>query len=495
MLVVITREGLLKRVNPAFSEMLGYDVADLVGKPFIDFVHPDERAHTLQMFGTTKTGGTIVGSFENRCLRRDGTYRVLSWRGTVDPLTGDGYSVARDITEQRQTEAQLRHAQKMEAVGQLAGGIAHDFNNLVQAVLGNVELALMEGPSSSMQEHLHEISGAALRAAELTKQLLLFSRRQPLHPVVTDLNLLLRGLSKLLRRLLPENISIEVRTGEALASVNADPTQLEQVILNLSVNARDAMENGGSLVIETSNVSFDEHVCESQPWARPGRFVQLTVGDTGAGMTPEVRERVFDPFFTTKSHHRGTGLGLATVYGIIQQHGGFLHVESVVGLGTTFSAYLPADDRAAAQSSPLPIGEAVRSHGQETVLVAEDDEAVRRPVIQLLERAGYRTLAAIHGQDAIRLLAQHRDVDLVVLDVVMPELGGPQAWERMRQMRPDLRVIFASGYADDQYRERLPEGAEVLDKPFRTEVLLAAVRRNLDLRVHSRAHMSTTDVS
>jgi PAS domain S-box-containing protein len=479
MLAVATREGLLKRINPAFAEMLGYEVAELTGKPFIQLVHLDDRASTMTTFRTLMRGSD--GTFENRCRRRDGAYRVLSWRATIDPLTGDAYAVARDITEQRATEAQLRHSQKMEAVGQLAGGIAHDFNNLMQAVLGNVELAQLKAAKSpAVLEHLNEIANAGRRAAELTKQLLVFSRRQELNPTLIDLNDLLQRLMKLLRRLLPEHISIDVRAGEGLLSVDADPTQLEQVIINLCVNARDAMESGGSLQIATDNVMISARECELSPWAKPGRFVRLSVSDSGVGMTAAVRERAFDPFFTTKSDNRGTGLGLATVYGIVQQHGGIVQVDSEVGHGTKFRVYLPADDRPA---EPLHAGDESETgglRGQETILVAEDELLVRRPVMQVLESAGYRTLAAVNGLDAIRTLTDHPEVSLVVLDVVMPELSGPQAWERMRMVRPDLRVIFVSGYADDRYRKLLPPGADVLEKPFRTEQLLAAVRRQLD---------------
>jgi PAS domain S-box-containing protein len=480
MLVVVTPEGLFKRVNPAFAEMLGYDGAELKDKPFIDFVHPGDRSTTLDVFGATKSGFGL-DSFENRYCRRDGTYRVLSWRGTVDPLTGDTYSVARDITLQRATEAQLRHAQKMDAVGQLAGGIAHDFNNLMQAVLGNVELALLKAERApELLEHLHEIAGAGRRAAELTKQLLVFSRRQPLHPVLIDLNHLLQSLLKLLRRLLPENIVIDVRPGDGLLAVSADPTQLEQVIINLCVNARDAMERGGTLCISTENVLLDRRSCAQSPWARPGRFVKLTVLDTGVGMSTEVRERAFDPFFTTKSNQSGTGLGLATVYGIVQQHGGMVELLSEVGQGTTFQVLLPADDRAAPRSDGEAVVPRERARGRETVLVVEDEVLVRQPLLQLLESAGYRTLAAVHGLDAIRTLSEHPAVQLVVLDVVMPVMSGPQAWERMREMRSDLRVIFTTGYADDRYRELLPSGADVLGKPFDADKLLAAVRRKLD---------------
>jgi PAS domain S-box-containing protein len=482
MLVVIAPGGQLKRINPAFGKILGYEVAELIGKRFIEFVHPDDEARTIGVFANVKSG-LIVDDFENRYRRRDDTYRVLSWRGTVDPLTGYVHAVARDITEQRATEAQLRHAQKMEAVGQLAGGIAHDFNNLMQAVLGNAELAILQAtPLPAVLDHLYEIADAGQRAADLTKQLLTFSRRQPMHPVSIDLNVLLQRLMKLLHRLLPENIAVKVYASDGLATVSADPTQVEQVIINLCVNARDAMERGGVLSIETDNVLIDQRDCELYPWAKPGRFMRLSVTDTGVGMTAEVRDRVFEPFFTTKSNQRGTGLGLATVYGIVQQHGGLIHVYSEVGHGTTFKIYLPADERAALHTDVRNAIDEAHLGGLETILVAEDEQLVRRPLIQLLERAGYRTLAAVNGLEAIRLLREHPTVDLVMLDVVMPELGGPQAWAQMQQIRPDLHVIFTSGYADDRYRELLPDNADLLEKPFRTMELLRVVRRKLDVR-------------
>ena len=481
MLVVVTQDGRLKRVNPAFGEMLGYTVSELVGKPFIDFIHPDDRAATMAMFHSGYAG-TPPDSFENRYRRRDGTYRVLAWRGAADPVTGDAYSVARDVTDQRATEAQLRHAQKMEAVGQLAGGIAHDFNNLMQAVLANVELALASGsPSPAVTDNLQEIAEAGLRAADLTKQLLVFSRRQPLHRVPININDLMLDLMKLLRRVLPENISIEPKPGTGLSTLSADKTQLEQVFLNLCVNARDAMENGGKLSLQTDEVTLDARDCELHPWVKPGQFLRLRVTDTGVGMTAEVRERVFDPFFTTKGQQRGTGLGLATVYAIVQQHGGLIHVHSEPGQGTTFTVYLPAAQQPSAAQRAGQEGAGVQPQGRETLLLAEDEELVRKPVVQYLERAGYHMLAAANGREAIELLGANIEaVDLVVLDVVMPELGGPETWERMRMMRPDLRVIFTSGYADDHYRERLPADAEVLAKPFRTDELLRRVRRKLD---------------
>jgi two-component system cell cycle sensor histidine kinase/response regulator CckA len=481
MLMVGTPDGIFKRVNPSFGEVLGYQVSELVGRPFLDFIVPEDIARTREAYEQVRAGKPVI-HFENRYRRRDGSLRVFSWRGTVDPVTGDVYAVARDITEQRTTEAQLRHAQKMEAVGQLAGGIAHDFNNLMQAVLANVELALATAtPSPKVEQHLHEIESAGQRAADLTKQLLAFGRRQPLHRVPLDLNELMQGMLTLLQRLLPESIAIELRPGTALSSVSVDRTQLEQVILNLCVNARDAMENGGKLTLESANVNIDEHDCELHPWARPGRFVRLSVTDTGVGMSAEVRERVFDPFFTTKGQRGGTGLGLATVYGIVQQHGGLVHVYSEVDHGTTFKVYLPADERPSAPEPALSDRRVHRARGHETILLAEDGELVRSPVIRVLEGAGYRTLAAANGSEAIRILSENLEaIDLVVLDLVMPELGGPETWERMRALRPDLRVLFMSGYADSRCRGRLPPDAEVLEKPFRAQELLRRIREALE---------------
>jgi two-component system, cell cycle sensor histidine kinase and response regulator CckA len=479
MLVVVNADGRLKRVNPAFGETLGYVMDELIGTPFIDLVHPDDRTRTLEAFASA-LGGKPITDFENHYRRKDGIYRVFSWRATSDPVTGDGYAVARDITDHRTTEAQLRQSQKMEAVGQLAGGIAHDFNNLLLAILANAELAMAsDRESSETLENLRDIETAGRRAADLTKQLLAFSRRQPLRPVAIDLNQLIRSLMKMLRRLLPENIGVDLIPGRDLALVSADAGQLEQVIVNLCVNARDAMPQGGRLTIRTENVMMDARYRESHPWTRPGRYVLLSVTDTGVGMTPEVRERAFEPFFTTKSLDQGTGLGLSTVYGIVQQHGGLIHIRSELGKGATFEIHLAADDGRAPDVGE-EIGAAPRG-GRETILLAEDEELVRRAVVQMLQRAGYRTFTASNGLEAIRLLRELSEpVHLALLDVVMPELGGPEAWEHIRSLRPGLRVLFASGYADSRYLSRLPPDAEVVQKPFRLDELLARIRRKLD---------------
>jgi PAS domain S-box-containing protein len=481
LLVVASPNGYFKRANPAFGETLGYGSTELTATPFIDLVHPDDRAATREVFEGVLRGTRVV-DFENRYRRKDGEYRVFSWRATLDPVTGDVYAVARDITAQRATEAQLRQAQKMEAVGQLAGGIAHDFNNLLLAIGANTELALASvTQKSEAAEYLDEIAIASRRAAELTNHLLAFSRRQPFHPIVIDLNEVTGGLMKMLRRLLPENIGIDLIPGQNLSTVSGDPTQLEQVIVNLCVNARDAMEQGGKLTIETENILLDGRYCEAHPSAKPGRYVLLRVTDTGVGMTAEVRERAFEPFFTTKAAHRGTGLGLSTVYGIVQQHGGMIHVDSELGEGTTVKIYFPADSRLTTSSGDK--SEERPRRGQETILLAEDEEHVRKVLVEVLHSAGYRTLVATNGLEAVRVLReQNEPVHLALLDVVMPELDGPETWERLRSLSPGLRVLFISGYADGRCSARLPPDAEVLGKPFRIEDLLTRLRKKLDER-------------
>ncbi len=341
MLAVASPDGRFTGVNPALAHALGYEVTELLERQFIDLVHPDDRARTHQAFQSLLCGEPVMG-FENRYRCKDATYRVFSWRATLDPVTAKVYAVARDVTEQRSTEEQLRHAQKMEAIGQLAGGVAHDFNNLMLAILANAELALADEEGMlKAADHLKEIHEAGERAAALTKQLLAFSRQRPIRPVGVDLNALIDGLMNLLRRLLPENIALEFVAGQKLAPVSADPSQVEQVVVNLCVNARDAMADGGQLRVETENVLLDERYCESHPWAAPGRYVLLSVTDTGAGMTRETRERAFEPFYTTKPAHQGTGLGLSTVYGIVRQHEGMVHLYSELGRGTTRARWTP----------------------------------------------------------------------------------------------------------------------------------------------------------
>lgn len=480
MLVVAGPDGRFVRVNPAFARALGHDPEALRGELITDYVHPDDRDAAAAAHAGSVEGAPVL-DYEIRFRRADGSYRVVSWRATTDPLTNNVYAVGRDVTAQRALEAQLRHAQKLEAVGQLAGGVAHDFNNLMQAVLANVELAMTRepAPTGALAEHLEDIGSAGRRAADLTRQLLTFSRRQPSEPVPVDLNVLTDDLMKMLRRLLPENVVIDIVPGRALDAVHADPSQLEQVLANLCLNACHAMPDGGQLTIELTNHAVDDANQAQHPWASPGRYVRLSVTDTGVGMSPEVQDRIFEPFFTTKDQHEGTGLGLSTVYGIVRQHGGMVVARSERHEGTTFDVYLAAHPRDStedgAHADPAP------PTGRETILLSEDEEAVRRVVAEILERAGYRVLATANGRQAIdRATATDEPIDLALLDVAMPELGGPDAWLELRRLRPDLRVLFCTGHADERHRDRLPSGAEPLDKPFRVAELLHRVRAVLD---------------
>ncbi|MEM9456936.1 MAG: PAS domain S-box protein [Myxococcota bacterium] len=477
LLCIVDYEGHFVSVNPAFIETLGYSEEELRNRPFMEFVHPDDREATEQVYAQAQ--GSDVIAYENRYLRKDGSTLRLQWVSTPDALTNRFISIARDVTVERELEQQLRQSQKMDAVGQLAGGVAHDFNNLMQAVLGNVHFARSSESDAELQTYLDEIEAAADRATQLTKQLLTFSRRRTLEKSRVDLNELVRDLTKLLRRVIPENIAMDFIAGHDVANVDVDRTQLEQVVMNLCLNARDAMRTGGKITIETENVLIDGAFVEVHPWAKPGRYVLVSVTDTGTGISPEVRERIFEPFYTTKAPGEGTGLGLAVVYGIVEQHGGLVHVYSELGQGTAFKIYLPVTLRPASKVG-TKLGPRAQG-GAETVLVAEDEELVRRVVVHVLKRAGYRVLSADSGTRALELFRENRDIDLVLLDVVMPDISGPETYERIAKECPALPVIFSSGYSDpSRFTHAIPEGRPLVEKPYKPETILAEVRRVLD---------------
>jgi len=389
--------------------------------------------------------------------------------------------------ERQRLEAQLRQVQKLEAVGQLAGGVAHDFNNILTAILGNVELGLSAlgsplASSDTVRQALEQIDRSAQRAAELTHQLLAFSRQQISQPQVLDLNRMLAEMEKMLRRLLTENILLSLRQAPQLKPVRIDAGSLEQVIVNLAVNARDAMPDGGRLLLETADVVLDEAHARQHADARPGPHVMLAVSDTGIGMSRETQERIFEPFFTTKGLGRGTGLGLATVYGIIKQAGGHITVYSEVGRGASFRIYLPAVE------APLAVPEIVRDGeptpgGSETILVCEDAEPVRALATRILISAGYTVLAAENGEQALELAAAHPGpIDALVTDVMMPGMNGRAVSDALTARYPALRTLFVSGYTANVIAHHgvLDEGVEFLEKPFTRESLLRRVRDVLD---------------
>lgn len=394
-----------------------------------------------------------------------------------------------DISERKQAEAerlkfeaQLRQAQRLEAVGQLAGGIAHDFNNLLHVILGYGDLAKHDASAGpELRRNLEEVLKAGQRAQSLVSQLLAFSRRQILEMRDVDLNDAIADMLKMLRRVIGEHIALEVLAGENLGTVRADPGQIGQILTNLCVNARDAMPDGGTITIETGNVCLDEEFCENHAWTKPGRFVLLSVTDTGCGMDSETINKIFDPFFTTKEPGKGTGLGLATVYGLVSQHDGFIQVNSTIGQGTRFNVYLPMVERSAVVEDDKVIGSAPA--GTETILLAEDDEPVRDLTQTILENAGYKVLVAADGVEAQTLFARHADsIGMAILDVIMPRLGGREVYEGIRRTRPNMPVLFASGYSMNAIHTNfvLEEGLSLIQKPYQYDDLLRRVRQALD---------------
>ena len=472
-------------VNQAAVDRYGYTNEEFLTMSVMDMRPPTEIPRLAKVISEIN-GQPIKGqSWKHRTKSGE----LIDVEITSDGMIVDGVParlvVAIDVTERNRIEGalhasqeQLRQSQKMEAVGSLAGGIAHDFNNLLTAILGYCDLALESADAQSpVREDLLEIRRAAQRAAELTHQLLAFSRRQMLKPTVFSLSTAVQGTVKILRRLISENIVLELSLGPSPLLVCADPGQVEQVILNLAVNARDAMVRGGKLVLSTEERIFTVSHNVAGSTLAPGRYAMLSVTDTGTGITPAVRERLFEPFFTTKERGHGTGLGLATVYGVIQQSGGGIDVQSIPGEGSTFTVYFPlAIEREAAPASSHPPQASARGEG--TILLAEDDDAVRAIARATLERAGYRVLAASDGLRALALLDEHpEEIDLLLTDVIMPNMNGRELAERLSALRPGVPVLFVSGYTDNVLADQgIPQSeTALLDKPFTPASLTAAV--------------------
>jgi two-component system, cell cycle sensor histidine kinase and response regulator CckA len=603
------------QVNPAFEKVLGYSEEELLGRSFLEFIHPEDVQKTIDVISRELQKGKEVIFFENRYRRKDGSYRYLEWNS--HPIADEGltFAIAHDITERKlaeealleaewkfralfengplavayhrmiydkagspfdyffidtnrqyqeltgidprgktvreafpgiendpfdwigtfgkvartgetirfqqhlqpndrwydcvgyqykpdhfvaafmeiteqkraeqekeQLEVQYRQAQKMEAIGQLTGGVAHDFNNLLQVINAGTEMALQDlAANHPAQEILGEVFKAGERAARLVSQLLAFSRRQIMQPEVLDLNKVVTDLLKMLQRIIGEHIRLEWIPGRRLGNVHGDLSMLEQTLFNLCVNARDAMQEGGVLTVETQNVLIDSDYCASHAWAVPGRFILLSVTDTGCGMQQEILEHIFEPFFTTKEASRGTGLGLATVYGIVKQHEGMVNVYSEPGKGSTFKIYLPACETKADRIGTLIQGPV--KGGRETILLAEDDESVRDLAQRILEKAGYTVLSAKDGRDALEIFKQHSNkIALVLLDVVMPEMGGREAYEAMKVFCPGLKALFASGYSENAIHTNfvLDRGLALLPKPYAPDTLLRKIREVLD---------------
>jgi hypothetical protein len=483
--VLVDAEGRITYISGASPRHLGWQPYQMVGQSIFDFLHPDDRevAFATQVEALQRPGETI--SAEVRFGHADGSWRTMEGFAVNrlnDPSVGGIILNARDVTERRRLEEQLRQAQKMEAVGQLAGGIAHDFNNLLTAILGYTNLMIDEiAKEDPLRQDLEEIKSAGERAAALTRQLLAFSRRQMLQPQAVDLNALVHQLERLLRRLISEDVELVTALAPELPAIKVDPASIEQVLVNLAVNARDAMPTGGRVTIETALVDLDDNYVGTHPSVAPGRYVMLAVSDTGQGMDEGTRARIFEPFFTTKEQGKGSGLGLATVYGIVQQSGGAIWVYSEPGRGTSFKVYLPTTD-AAVPARPVVASTDSARKGWETVLLVEDEDAVRALAREVLRRNGYVVLEARHGLDALRLAERHTDpIQLLVTDVVMPHMSGRELADRLAEVRPNMRVLFMSGYTDHAAMHRhLTPGAAFLQKPFTPETFARKVRSMLD---------------
>jgi two-component system cell cycle sensor histidine kinase/response regulator CckA len=452
-------------------------------KAFVERIHPDDRTAVLETIGKAMVSGADF-SVLHRSIRPDGTVRWLSGKGRIllehgQPVRGVGISL--DVTERRALEAQYLQAQKMEAVGRLAGGVAHYFNNLLTAILGYCDLLLTDlDPVDPRHADIREIHKAGTRAAGLTRQLLAFSRKQIIEPTRLDLNDLVAGLREMLGRLIGEDVELVLRLGAGLAAVQADRGQVEQIVMNLAINARDAMPTGGTLTIDTANVDLDEHDATVHFSVKPGTYAALTISDTGTGMTPEVQARLFEPFYTTKEVGKGTGLGLATVHGIVTQCGGSARVYSEVGKGTSFNVYLPRADAGLDVDAPSLVA---RPHvGGETVLVVEDAEELRELSTRLLQRQGYHVLVASNASEALRVFEQHPVIDVILTDVVMPGASGPELTRQLTDRRPLLKVIYMSGYTEDAivHHGVLKPGIAFLHKPFTSDTLGRKIREVLD---------------
>jgi PAS domain S-box-containing protein len=489
---VATFEGYLKSINPAWSRQLGRSDEELLAKPFSEIVHPDDLAVTASVVAALQRGEAVQG-FRVRLLKADGEPIAFAWSAVPEAKSGGGifYSVGRDITEETKAAAELqatqealRQAQKMEAVGQLTGGIAHDFNNLLAGITGSLELLqrrVATGRTDGLERYTSAAVTSAQRAAALTQRLLAFARRQPLDPKRVEANRLVAGMEDLLRRTLGPGVDLEMVLAGGLWPTLCDANQLESAILNLAINARDAMPSGGRLTVETANAHLDDAYARAQGGEiRPGQYIAISVTDTGTGMPPDVIAKAFDPFFTTKPIGQGTGLGLSMLYGFVKQSEGHVRIYSELGKGTTFKLYLPRhvgradDDEASRETSETP-----RAETGETVLVVEDEAIVRMLVTETLEELGYAAIEAPDGPSGLRILQSNVRIDLLVTDVGLPGLNGRQLADAARVSRPDLRVLFLTGYAHNAAIGNgavLGTGMELMTKPFALDALATKIR-------------------
>jgi two-component system, cell cycle sensor histidine kinase and response regulator CckA len=489
-IVLIAADGSIVLVNAQVERTFGYAGSELVGQP-VEILVPDALRHGQagqgDDFARDPSGRRMGAAREVPARRKDGTtLPVEIGLSHFDSATGPMVmAVIVDLTERRTLQDRLQRSQRLEAIGRLAGGVAHDFNNLLGVITGFGELAQRQVPADHpVQARLAHILSAAARAADLTRQMLAFSRKQVIHPRALDLNRVVEGVCTMLRRLIGDDVELVLRLAPELGTVLADPTQVEQVVMNLAVNARDAMPEGGTLTFETANVDLDQDYLRGYPNALPGAYVMLAVSDTGVGMDGETQAHIFEPFFTTKPEGKGTGLGLATVYGIVKQSNGFVWVYSEPAHGATFKVYLPRVS-ATAEDLTLPAAPPEVTHGSETILIVEDQGALRRMIRAALEELGYSVLEAADGPAALDAAETHPGpIDVLLTDVVMPGMSGRTLADALARRRSALRVVYMSGYSDGTVSDRglLARGVTLVEKPFTIAALAAAIRKALDAR-------------
>jgi two-component system, cell cycle sensor histidine kinase and response regulator CckA len=491
-IALVGEDGHPVLTNAALNKMLGYTGEEFSNMHFKDFTHPDDCAKDLALFQELIQGGRESYQMDKRYIRKDG--QVVWARISVSlaqERAGHAHfavGMVEDITEKRDLQAQFIEAQKMEVIGHLASGVAHDFNNILAIVMGYSDLMIMKlAPKDELKDYVETIRAAAERAASLTRQLLIFSRKQTVQLVVLDVNEVVKDLDQMLRRLIDENIKLAVLPGTEIGRIKADSGYVGQVVMNLVVNARDAMPNGGQLTIATSNVTLNDLYAHTHPGVILGGYVMLSVTDTGTGMTEEVKARIFEAFFTTKPKGKGTGLGLATCQTIVQQscgyiEGGYIEVQSELGKGTTFKVYFPRVDQPLTahihnETAPTP-------HGTETLLVVEDEPSLRHLARSVLQLQGYQVLTAANGQDALHVARDHTGspIRLVITDVIMPVMGGVVMAEWLKSDNPEMKILFTSGYTDDAITQHgaLENGVEFLSKPYTAATLARKVRELLD---------------
>ncbi len=484
LIVIVDRQGNMVRVSPSAEAILGYRPEELCGHSAVKLLHPDDLENTRNEMRLARRGGTLR-SFDCRYVHKDGRAVTLAWKGVWSEAEQQYFFIGRDMTERIRLEQQLMQSQKLEAIGQLTGGVAHDFNNILTVIIGmNEVLAAAVARQPELAEMCKAVDEAAERGVRLAQRMLAFARKQPLATRVIDLNQIVTGLVAMLRQTLGEDISIETALAPELWCAGADPSRLEDAILNLAVNARDAMPKGGRLLLETANVELDEHYAQNDGDVAPGDYVAVIVTDTGTGMTPEVAQRAFEPFFTTKGVGQGTGLGLSMVYGFAKQSGGHARIYSEPGHGTSVRIYLPrVKGDATPRASAAPATAEVHPRGRETILVVEDDPAVRAVAVKTLRSAGYAVQEAPDGPSGLAVLERPGKIDLLFTDLIMPNgMSGQDLLRHARRLRPEIKAIFTSGYSE-QFLERRDETcprAPLLPKPYRRQVLLETVRKVLE---------------